>query len=118
MGGYWIASTNSDDPPLPMVQTYRIDGTTVLYFYETEECKDLLFEIDGTWKVHDGIVTETVTKSTGPAFLSKQFPVGKVDKDQVIRFESNRLTEKSLDDGAITVMEKTDHACIRLRDAI
>jgi hypothetical protein len=80
--------------------TYKRDGTFVGEATIAVAGQSIHIALEGTWKVQDGVIAETVEKSNSPA-VSK----GQVSKDQVLSI-SQRSMERKDDQGKRTVQTR------------
>lgn len=95
--GKWSVEETNGNVKIKGTSTYKKDGTL-----EGEATIDLgdqkiVLKVSGTWKVKDGVVTETVTKSNRPDIIkegmtTKDTVVSINDKEYKIKSESGKET--------------------------
>jgi hypothetical protein len=90
--GKWGVDENENGVKIKGVENYKDDGTI-----EAEATIDdgknppLKIVLSGTWKLMDGVIVSTVTKTNVP----KVIPEGFVSKDTVLKISDKELTVKS-----------------------
>jgi hypothetical protein len=90
--GKWIVDEGDGqkEPKIKGVVQYKKDGTVEAEATVEIKNETVKVVISGTWKVADGVVTETVTKSNVPELIKE----GLVTKDKVISVDDKEYKYK------------------------
>ena len=90
--GKWIVDEGDGqkEPKIKGVVQYKKDGTVEAEATVEINNNTIKVAISGTWKVADGVVTETVTKSNVPDLIKE----GLVSKDKVISVDDKEYKYK------------------------
>jgi hypothetical protein len=90
--GKWVVDEGGDKgPKIKGTEHYKKDGTIEAEATIDDGNTPLKITVSGTWKVMDGAVIATVTKSSAPDLIK----VGLVSKDQVISIDDKEYKYKS-----------------------
>jgi hypothetical protein len=99
--GKWAQEIDGDNGiKVKGTTTYRRDGTFTGEAAFSVAGQTIRIALEGTWKVQDGVISETVEKSNSPA-VSK----GQVQKDHVLSI-SQRTLERKDEQGKRTVQTR------------
>ena len=90
--GKWAAEEGVEGGPKVRGTTrYKDDGTLEAEGTVEAGGKSLTIRLSGTWKVADGMIIATVTKTSAPDLL----PEGHVSKDRVLSIDEKALRYKT-----------------------
>lgn len=98
--GKWSSDeTNIDFPGISSEETRRANGTLQLQIYFPKPQGRLIFILNGTWSIKDGILNEKTT-DTDNTIMDLQ------TKDKILCLNDKRMVLKSLDNGEIQKRHK------------
>ena len=94
--GTWLVHAAWKPAPVPThcdgMEIYTPDGKVAVQGTLTVAAIDKnLFEYEATWKIENGFLIETLTKSS----LPKVFRVGATTRDKIIRIGNRKLTYRT-----------------------
>jgi hypothetical protein len=90
--GKWIVDEGDGqkEPKIKGSVTYKKDGTVEVEATLDFGKESLKIILEGTWKVKDGVITATVTKTSHPELIKE----GHVSKDKLISVSDKELKYK------------------------
>jgi hypothetical protein len=88
--GKWAQEIKSDNGvTVKGTTTYKSDGTFTADATFSVGGQDIRITLEGTWKVADGVIAETIQKSSFPGV-----PSGQTSKDHVLSISQKSLERK------------------------
>ena len=87
VGKWTVNDKNDKGRKVEGTLCYKIDGTFEAGATISEGDKSLKFTLSGTWKVSEGVLIDTVTKTSVPSWIEE----GHVSKDRVISINENEF---------------------------
>jgi len=100
--GSWVTPPDSGADPIPSRQIFHDDGTTLLFIYATAECRVPAAAIEGTWTVHEGVLSTRITGTTDPRLI----PIGQIQSVVIVALDEGRIVFDA--DDQLFVREKSE----------